>query len=119
MIWAKIGAFFMFWAIALGAFGAHALKTRLTPESLAVWQTAVFYHALHALALLAIAGLWPQALEGAKLRLSGILFAAGIVIFSGSLYVLALTGQKWLGAVTPLGGLCFLAGWFSILFVRL
>ena len=101
----------MFLAVALGAFGAHALKSRLSPEMANVWQTAVTYHAWHGLALLAT-GLvmlhWP---ERAGLGLAGWLFVAGIVLFSGSLYVMALTGVRGLGAVTPIGGVAFLAGW--------
>jgi uncharacterized membrane protein YgdD (TMEM256/DUF423 family) len=98
-------------AVALGAFGAHALKMRLSPEMLGVWETGVRYQMYHALALLAVAwaaARWP----GASLpRAAGWLFVAGIALFSGSLYLLATSGSTWLGAVTPLGGLAFLAGW--------
>lgn len=93
--------------VALGAFGAHGLRARLDAHALGVWETAVRYHLVHAVALLAIA-LSPHA---AALRASGWLFAAGIALFSGSLYVLALGGPRALGPVTPLGGLAFIAGW--------
>jgi uncharacterized membrane protein YgdD (TMEM256/DUF423 family) len=98
-------------AVALGAFGAHALKTRLAADALAVWQTAVQYHAWHALGLFGI-GLWLQhAPEKRVLWLAAWLLLGGIVLFSGSLYALALTGVRGLGAVTPVGGLAFIAGW--------
>jgi uncharacterized membrane protein YgdD (TMEM256/DUF423 family) len=98
-------------AVALGAFGAHALKGRLTPEMLAVWHTAVEYHVFHALGLLAVGLVATQLPESALLKWSGWLMLAGIVLFSGSLYALALTGVRWLGAVTPAGGTAFLAAW--------
>jgi uncharacterized membrane protein YgdD (TMEM256/DUF423 family) len=101
----------MFVAVAAGAFGAHLLKGRLEPEMTAVWQTAVTYQAWHALSLLGIGGLlahWP---DRRGFSLAAWLFLAGIVLFSGSLYALALTGARFLGAVTPLGGAAFLAGW--------
>jgi uncharacterized membrane protein YgdD (TMEM256/DUF423 family) len=101
----------MFAAVALGAFGAHALKGRLDPDMTAVWQSAVQYHAWHALALLGVGSLmlhWP-AKRG--LALAAWLFVAGIVLFAGSLYALALTGLRGLGLVTPFGGVAFLAGW--------
>ncbi|MBK7469275.1 MAG: DUF423 domain-containing protein [Betaproteobacteria bacterium] len=101
-------------AVALGAFGAHALKARLAADALAVWQTAVQYHAWHALGLLGI-GLWQrQAPEPRALRVASLLLAAGIVLFSGSLYALALTGVRGLGAVTPFGGVAFIAGWLAL-----
>ncbi len=101
----------MFLAVALGAFGAHALKARLSPEMTTVWQTAVQYHAWHALGLFGLGLLmlhWP---ERAGLGPAAWLLLAGIVLFSGSLYALALTGVRGLGAVTPIGGVAFLAGW--------
>ena len=106
-----LGAAFMFVAVALGAFGAHALKGRLAPDMTSVWQTAVQYHAWHALALFALGLLMLHFPERAGLGLAGWLFVAGILLFSGSLYVLALTGVRGLGAVTPFGGVAFLAGW--------
>ncbi|MBS0321996.1 MAG: DUF423 domain-containing protein [Proteobacteria bacterium] len=97
-------------AVAAGAFGAHALRGALLPDRFAIWQTAVTWHVAHALALVAV-GLY---LQRAPSRLAGwaaTLFAAGIVLFAGSLYAYALTGERVLGAITPLGGVAFLAGW--------
>jgi uncharacterized membrane protein YgdD (TMEM256/DUF423 family) len=102
-----------FLAVALGAFGAHALKPRLELlGTAAIWEKAVLYHLVHAVALLAIA------LGRPVQRWVPPLFAVGIVIFSGSLYVLAMTNIKILGAITPLGGLCFLAGWLALVFAK-
>lgn len=109
MDWIKVAGACGFLGVALGAFGAHALKAKLTPEMLAIWHTGVQYHLVHALALLALA-LYAKA-TGADIGWGGRFFLLGILIFSGSLYALALTGIRPLGAVTPLGGLCFLAGW--------
>jgi uncharacterized membrane protein YgdD (TMEM256/DUF423 family) len=105
-----LGALSAFIGVGAGAFGAHALKARLTPDLLTVFEVAVRYQMYHALALLACAwavGKWPGTLTTA----AGWLFVAGTVLFSGSLYALALTGTRSLGAVTPIGGLAFLAGW--------
>lgn len=97
--------------VALGAFGAHALKARLAPAMLGVYETGVQYQFIHALGLILI-GLSAAHLGNiAGLRWAGWLMLAGIVLFSGSLYLLALTGIRWLGAITPLGGLCFIAAW--------
>jgi uncharacterized membrane protein YgdD (TMEM256/DUF423 family) len=93
----------------LGAFGAHGLKARLAPDALAVWQTAVQYHAWHALGLLAV-GFLDASLSA---KAAGWLLAAGIVLFSGSLYALSLGAPRPLGAVTPFGGLAFIAGWLA------
>jgi uncharacterized membrane protein YgdD (TMEM256/DUF423 family) len=98
-------------AVALGAFGAHALKGRVTPEMLAVWHTGIEYHVFHALGLLAVGLVAAQLPDSAALKWSGWLMLAGIVLFSGSLYALALSGERWLGAVTPVGGVAFLAAW--------
>ena len=98
--------------VALGAFGAHGLRERLGPGMLEVYRTGVLYHLLHAVALLAVA------LAAARLRrarLVAALFTCGVVIFSGSLYALAVTQVRWLGAVTPVGGLAFMAGWALLL----
>ena len=98
-------------AVALGAFGAHALKTQLAADALAIWQTAVQYHAWHALGLFGV-GLWLQhAPDKRALRLAAWLLLGGIVLFSGSLYALALTGARSLGALTPAGGLALVAAW--------
>ena len=101
-------------AVAAGAFGAHALRARLSPADLATFETGARYQMYHALALLAVAWVaqqWPGTLP----RTAGWLFVAGTVIFSGSLYTLVLSGQRWLGAVTPIGGVAFLAGWACLL----
>jgi uncharacterized membrane protein YgdD (TMEM256/DUF423 family) len=97
-------------AVALGAFGAHGLRARIAPDMLATFEIGVRYQMYHALALLAV-GVVAGRLPGGAVAAAGWLFVAGTVIFSGSLYTLALTGHRWLGAVTPLGGLAFLAGW--------
>ncbi|HUR28228.1 MAG TPA: DUF423 domain-containing protein [Planctomycetota bacterium] len=109
--WMACGAFAMFVAVALGAFGAHGLKARVDAEHLALWSTAVQYHALHALALFAF-GIWRERVPGSGL--AGFFFLSGIALFCGSLYGLALGGPGWLGPVTPLGGLAFLAGWATL-----
>lgn len=98
-------------AVVLGAFGAHALKSRLDATALAVFETASEYHFYHTLALLAVGLLALAHPSGAALRASGWLFVAGIFIFSGSLYLLSITGTRWLGAITPIGGLAFIGGW--------
>jgi uncharacterized membrane protein YgdD (TMEM256/DUF423 family) len=108
-----IGSVFGFLGVALGAFGAHALKSRLDAELLAVFETGVRYQLIHALALLAAGWAytrWP----GPVLAAGGWLFAAGTVVFSGSLYALSLSGARALGAVTPFGGLALLAGWLCL-----
>jgi len=106
-----LGAILAFAAVALGAFGAHALKARLAPDMAAVWQTAVLYHGWHALALVGAGLFLMQRPDAAAIAVAGWLFLAGVVLFSGSLYVLASTGMRGFGAVTPFGGLAFLAGW--------
>ncbi len=105
-----LGAVFAFLGVALGAFGAHALRGSLGAADLATFETGVRYQVYHALALLATA--WAVTRwSGGTAQVAGWLFVAGIVLFSGSLYVLVLAGQRWMGAVTPFGGLCFLAAW--------
>ena len=108
-----LGCVFGFLGVAAGAFGAHALRARLAPQMLDVFETGARYQMYHALALLAVALMAAHAPSGA-LRAAGWLFTAGIVIFSGSLYALALSGVRVLGAVTPIGGVCFLAGWIAL-----
>lgn len=100
-----------FLAVALGAFGAHGLKDKLTPEMMAVYQTAVQYHFYHALLLLGMALLLLRTPQSGVLLAGAGFTLAGTLLFSGSLYVLALSGIRWLGAITPLGGVCFLVGW--------
>ena len=106
-------------AVALGAFGAHALKGRIAPEMLAVWHTGVEYHLFHALGLIAVGVVSVHLPDSAPLRWSGWAMLAGIVLFSGSLYALALSGERWLGAVTPIGGACFIAGWLALAYAVL
>jgi uncharacterized membrane protein YgdD (TMEM256/DUF423 family) len=101
-------------AVAIGAFGAHGLRSMVTPEMLAVFETGVRYQMYHALALVAI-GVAGARLRGRAATVAAWLFVAGTVLFSGSLYVLTLTGTRWWGAVTPLGGVAFLAGWVALL----
>lgn len=98
-------------AVVLGAFGAHALKARLDSASLAIFETASQYHFYHSLALLAVGILALSYPASGSLRASGWLFFVGILVFSGSLYILSVTGIRWLGAITPIGGLGFIAGW--------
>ena len=108
-----LGAVSAFIGVALGAFGAHGLKSRLGADMLATFEIGVRYQMYHAFALFAAAwaaARWPGALTNA----AGWLFVAGTIVFSGSLYLLSLTGQRWLGAVTPLGGLALLAGWLCL-----
>ena len=107
-----------FLAVLLGAFGAHALESLLPPARLLTWGTGVEYHMFHVAALLAAALAVSRFGESVCFRWSGILFAIGILLFSGSLYLLALSGARWLGMVTPLGGLAFLTGW-GLLFAGL
>jgi len=104
------GSLMAFLAVGLGAFGAHALKDRLSPDMLNIFEVGVRYHMYHAFGLLAVAwaiSRWPES----NLTAAGWAFLAGIVIFSGSLYILSIFGIRWLGAITPLGGLAFLIGW--------
>ena len=113
-----LGSVFAFVGVALGAFGAHALQNVLMANgTLETYKTGVQYHLVHALALVLIAVLSDRLRETKKLELIGWLFAVGIVLFSGSLYVLSVSGVRILGAVTPLGGLCFLSGWALLAFV--
>lgn len=100
-----------FLAVSLGAFAAHGLRNRLSEQLLDTFQTGVQYHMYHALALLAVGMLMLHYPGQALLRYSAAAFTLGLVLFSGSLYVLSLSGIRWLGAITPLGGLAFLAGW--------
>ncbi len=104
------GAIAAFIGVALGAFGAHSLRTKLSPEMLNIFEVGVRYQMYHALGLIAVAWAitrWPEA----NLNAAGWAFIVGIVVFSGSLYLLTLTDARWLGAITPIGGLAFLIGW--------
>ncbi len=107
----RLAAGLCFLAVALGAFGAHALKSILEANgTLEAWKTAVLYHLAHGIALVALA------LHGNTNRGASYFLLAGVFLFSGSLYLLAVTNVRWLGAITPLGGLCFLAGWAWLIF---
>lgn len=110
----QLAAISGFLGVALGAFGAHGLKDRLSHEMMAIYQTAVQYQFLHTLALLAVGILIQQWGKSTPLTVSAISFLFGIVVFSGSLYLLSFTGTRWLGAITPIGGVAFLAGWVSL-----
>src|SRR3546814_9055846 len=103
-----------FLGVAFGAFGAHALRARLSADALAIWHTAVEYQFYHAGAL-RIVSLWLNQQPAKMLDAAGLCFAVGVVVFSGSLYALALSGIRGLGAITPIGGLLFLAGWLILL----
>lgn len=109
-----LAAIFLFAAVALGAFGAHALKAKLASDLMPVYQTAVQYHFWHALGLLAVGILLLHKPESGTLVAAAWLLVAGILLFSGSLYALALTGVRGLGAVTPVGGVAFLAAWAAV-----
>ena len=100
-------------AVALGAFGAHGLRARIVPDMLLTFEIGVRYQMYHALALLAV-GAVAGRLPGGTVAAAGWLFVAGTVIFSGSLYLLAISGWRWMGAITPVGGVCFLAGWVAL-----
>ena len=113
MIFIRVGALAGLLAVAFGAFGAHALRGRLAPDMQSVYQTGVLYHLVHALAVLAVGILADRNPSGA-LTTSGWAFTAGLLIFSGSLYALALTGVRGLGAITPIGGVAFLVGWIAL-----
>ncbi len=108
------GAALAFFGVALGAFGAHALKTRLAADMLAVYQTGVQYHLVHALGIV-LAGILVQMFPASKwLPIAGWMMTAGVIIFSGSLYALSVTGVRILGAITPLGGVALLAAWLFV-----
>lgn len=110
--WLAIGAVLAALGVAMGAFGAHALKGHLTPERLEVWKTATHYHLLHAVAVAFLGATIATTLPSAETSLK--LLTAGLVIFSGTLYLLCLTGVGWLGAITPIGGLLMIAGWLTL-----
>jgi uncharacterized membrane protein YgdD (TMEM256/DUF423 family) len=110
-----LGAVAAFLAVTLGAFGAHGLRGRLSPEMMAVFQTGVQYHMAHALALVLVSAIMGR-MGGWLIQTAGWAFLAGIVLFSGSLYALALSGVTTLGAITPIGGLAFLVGWACLAF---
>ena len=115
MNWSAIGAIFLALAVGLGAFGAHALKGRLDAYSLGIWEKAVFYHFIHSLGVLVVSML-PRAGNFPMNGASSVcwLLTAGVLIFSGSLYTLAVTGVRSMGAITPIGGVCFIAAWLLL-----
>jgi uncharacterized membrane protein YgdD (TMEM256/DUF423 family) len=118
-LFVSVGAAMAALAVVMGAFGAHALRTRLPAGMLDVYHTAVQYHFWHALGVFAVGlalQLWPDA---GWLRTAGWLLTAGTVLFCGSLYLLVFTGSKWLGAVTPFGGLAFILGWLALVVAAL
>jgi uncharacterized membrane protein YgdD (TMEM256/DUF423 family) len=115
MNWSAIGSIFLALAVAMGAFGAHGLRNRLDAYSLGIWEKAVFYHFIHAMGMLVVS-LLPRT---GTFSLSGAssvcwLLAAGVLVFSGSLYTLAVTGVRSMGAITPIGGVCFIAAWLML-----
>ena len=114
MLWIRYGSLLMVLGVALGAFGAHSLKNILTPEGKQLYQTAVLYHLIHGLGLLAVG--WLSSLKPLEplVPRAGWAFVLGILLFSGSLYALSVTGIKKLGIITPFGGLAFLIGWFCL-----
>lgn len=112
-LFAILGALFGGLGVAAGAFGAHALRARLDARMLEVFETAVRYQMFHALALFAAAWLWQQT-HATAAQVAGWAFLVGILLFSGSLYALALTGMRGLGAITPIGGVAFIVGWAAL-----
>jgi len=115
MNFAQLGVIFCFLSVAAGAFGSHALRSRLTPEMLQVFEIGARYQMYHGLALLFVAWLVERNPQNTFATYAGWLFTVGILIFSGSLYLLSITGERWLGAITPIGGTAFLAGWLLLL----
>lgn len=111
--WLLLGSTVGFVSVAGGAFGAHALKARITQDLLDTFHTGTRYAMLHATALL-VTGLLAARVPGAATTVAGVGFTAGTVLFTGSLWLLAITGTRWLGAITPIGGLCFLTGWLAL-----
>ena len=118
-LFAMLGAINMALGVILGAFGAHSLKSILAVEQLTVYHIAVQYQIYHALGLLLVAALQIPFPRSGGLRTGGWLLVAGIILFSGSLYIMALTGWIWLGPVTPIGGACFIIGWLWIFWAML
>ncbi|OAB41636.1 DUF423 domain-containing protein [Paenibacillus glacialis] len=110
-----LGSILMFLAVALGAFGAHALKMKLTPDMMKVYETGIQYHIAHALGLLILGLLANSSSNASLIVMAGWFLFAGIILFSGSLYALSLSGIRKLGAITPLGGVAFLIGWVMVI----
>jgi uncharacterized membrane protein YgdD (TMEM256/DUF423 family) len=118
-MWTAIAAISGALAVAAGAFGAHGLREKVSPDQLSAWTTACQYHLVHSVVLLALALYATGATGGGDkaIRVPAWLFLAGTLLFSGSIYGLVLTGQRWLGPITPMGGLLLIAGWISLIFV--
>jgi uncharacterized membrane protein YgdD (TMEM256/DUF423 family) len=112
----RLGCFFAALGVAAGAFGAHGLKSILAPDMLAVYETAVRYQMYHSFGLIIVGTLAKKENTTARARLAGWCFIVGIFLFSGSLYALTLTDIRWFGAITPLGGIAFIAGWLFLAF---
>ena len=113
MIWVRVGAVLAALGVAMGAFGAHGLKAKLTPELMEIFKTAAFYHLIHALAIILVGILASQRANFPGKPIA-LLLVAGILFFSGSLYALAMTNIRALGAITPIGGVCFIAAWILL-----
>lgn len=111
--WIGVGSIFAALAVGLGAFGSHSLRNSASPRELEIFETAVRYHMYHAIALVTV-GFLLSKIDAMTLRVSTYLFAVGILLFSGSLYAMVLTGHKWLGAVTPFGGVFFVVAWILV-----
>ena len=116
MIWVRVGALLMAAGVLLGAFGAHGLKDALDAAHMEIYRTAVFYHLLNALGLVLVGTLHLQSPTRTKLFPCGVFLSAGILMFSGSLYLLSTGGGAWLGLLTPVGGICLAAGWIFLIF---
>ncbi|MCA9399260.1 MAG: DUF423 domain-containing protein [Candidatus Omnitrophica bacterium] len=115
--WVQIGSLLMFLAVALGAFGSHALKSKLSPHYFEVFQTGVLYHFIHAFAIFLVAWLGTQS-DDPNIQFAGVAFLTGIVFFSGSLYLLSISEVKAIALFTPIGGVLFLAGWVLLFISR-
>ncbi len=116
MIWFRLASLVLFTGVALGAFGAHALREKLVPEAKQIYQTGILYQLIHGIALFVVSFMVTMGPPGSPVQLAGFAFLAGVLLFSGSLYLLAVTGVKRWGMVTPVGGLAFLAGWVLLFF---
>ncbi len=113
MIWIRLGSLLAALGVMMGAFGAHGLRSRLTPELMEIYKTAAFYHLIHALAIVLVGILAAQRTNFPSKPIA-LLFAIGILFFSGSLYALTMTNIRALGAITPIGGVCFIAAWILL-----
>ena len=113
--WIIAGSFFAALAVIFGAFGAHGLKSKVSPEDLIIFETGVRYQMYHALGLVLL-GLLGMITSFSISQLPALFFVIGIIIFSGTLYLIPLTGIRWLGAITPIGGIAFIAGWFMLIY---